>query len=370
MRQYQLISADDHVQEPPDTWQKRVPARFRDRAPKVVRTEQGDAWVIDGQATTLGMEVQAGKKFEEYKATGETYDSIRKGSFDPVERLKDMDIDGVDAQVLYSNTGTFRLLHLADVELQAACMRAYNDFLSEFCSTDLERLAGIGMVCADDVEEAKREAKRIATLPGLHGVILPLYPRMDPLNSDIYDPLWAVVQDLDLPVHVHVAVGDPRLSKPLGNDNPHIHGAYPAAMNDNFMGTYEALSKVIFGGMLERFPRLKFVLVEARIGWLPFFLERSDNVYQRHRHWSKLQLKEKPSFYFHRQVYATFIEDRAGIEARHRIGVGNIMWSSDYPHTDTTWPNSRKYIEDTFQGVNEEDRHKMLVGNAVKLYKL
>lgn len=369
MRHYHLISADDHVQEPPDTWQKRVPAKFRDRAPKVVRTDQGDAWVIEGSAVSLGMEVQAGKKFEDYKATGETYDSIRKGSYDPVERLKDMDIDGVDAQVLYSNTGTFRLLNIADVELQAACMRAYNDFLSEFCSTDLERLAGIGMVCADDLEEAKREAARVADLPGLRGIILPLYPRADPLNSNAYDPLWAVVQDLELPVHVHVAVGDPRLSKPLGNDNPHIQGAYPAAMTDNFMGTYEALSKVIFGGMLERFPRLRFVLVESRIGWLPFFLERTDNVYTRHRYWSKLQLKEPPSFYFHRQVSATFIEDRAGIEARHRIGVENIMWSSDYPHTDTTWPNSRDYIEKTFEGVGEEDRHKLLVGNAARLYR-
>ncbi len=369
MRQYQLISADDHVQEPPDTWQKRVPARFRHRAPKVVRTDQGDAWVIEGQSQSLGMEVQAGKKFQDYKATGETYDSIRKGSYDPVERLKDMDIDGVDAQVLYSNTGTFRLLNIGDLELQAACMRAYNDFLSEFCSTDLERLAGIAMVCADDIEEAKREARRVADLPGLRGIILPLYPRAEPLNSDVYDPLWAVAQDLELPVHVHVAVGDPRLSKPLGNDNPHIRGAYPAAMNDNFMGTYEALSKVIFGGMLERFPRLRFVLVESRIGWLPFFLERSDNVYKRHRYWSKLQLKEPPSFYFHRQVSATFIEDRAGIEARHRIGVENIMWSSDYPHTDTTWPNSRDYIEKTFEGVGEEDRHKLLVGNAAMLYR-
>ena len=368
MRQYRLISADDHVQEPPDTWQKRVPAKFRDRAPKVVRTDQGDAWVIEGSAVTMGMEVQAGKKFEDYKAAGETYDTIRKGSYDAVERLKDMDIDGVDAQVLYSNTGTFRLLQIADVELQAACMRAYNDFLSEFCRTDLERLAGIGMVCADDLEEAKREARRVATLPGLRGIILPLYPRSDPLNSDIYDPLWAVAQELALPVHVHVAVGDPRLSKPLGNDNPHIQGAYTAAMTDNFMGTYEALSKVIFGGMLERFPRLKFVLVESRIGWLPFFLERADDVYKRHRHWTKLALKEPPSFYFHRQVSATFIEDRAGIEMRHRIGVENIMWSSDYPHTDTTWPNSRQCIEETFKGVDQEDRRKLLAGNAARLY--
>jgi uncharacterized protein len=370
MRQYNLISADDHVQEPPDTWQKRVPPKFRDRAPKVVHTKQGDAWVIEGQAQSLGMEVQAGKKFEDYKAAGETYDSIRKGSFDPVERLKDMDIDGVDAQVLYSNTGTFRLLHIADLELQAACMRAYNDFLSEFCSTDAQRLAGIGMVTADDMEEAKRETERVAKLPGLHGIILPLYPRTEPLNSNFYDPLWAVAQDLELPVHVHVAVGDPRLSKFLGQDNPRVQGAYPAAMTDNFMGSYEALSKVIFSGMLERFPRLKFVLVEARIGWLPFFLERSDDVYKRHRYWSKLQLKETPSFYFHRQVLATFIDDRVGIENRHRIGVDNIMWSSDYPHTDTTWPNSRQYLERSFEGVGDEDRRKILAGNAARLYKL
>ena len=234
---------------------------------------------MDRQATTLGMEVPAGKKFEEYKATGETYDSIRKGSFDPVERLKDMDIDGVDAQVLYSNTGTFRLLHLADVELQAACMRAYNDFLSESAAPIWSGWRESGWSAPTISRKRSARPNESQLYPGLHGVILPLYPRMDPLNSDIYNPLWAVVQDLDLPVHVHVAVGDPRLSKPLGNDNPHIHGAYPAAMNDNFMGTYEALSKVIFGGMLERFPQLKFVLVEARIGWLPFFLERSDNVY-------------------------------------------------------------------------------------------
>jgi len=370
MREYKLISADDHVQEPPDTWEKRVPAKFRDRAPRVVRTKRGDAWLIEGQMQSLGMEVQAGKKFEDYKAAGETYDTIRKGSFDPVERLKDMDIDGVDAQVLYSNTGTFRLLNIADVELQAACMRAYNDFLSEFCSTDPHRLAGIGMVTADDMEEARREAERIAKLPGLRGLILPLYPRTEPLNSNFYDPLWAAAQDLELPVHVHVAVGDPRLSKFLGQDNPRVQGAYPAAMCDNFMGTYEALSKVIFSGMLERFPRLKFVLVESRIGWLPFFLERSDDVYKRHRFWSGLQLKETPSFYFHRQVLATFIDDRVGIENRRRIGVENIMWSSDYPHTDTTWPNSREYIDRNFEGVGEEDRHQIVAGNAARLYHL
>ncbi len=370
MRQYNLISADDHVQEPPDTWQRRVAAKFRDRAPRVVRTDNGDAWVIEGQATTLGMEVQAGRKFEDYKASGETYDSIRKGAYDPVERLKDMDLDGIDAQVLYSNTGTFRLLHIADVELQAACMRAYNDFLSEFCSTDTQRLAGIGMVTADDMEEAQREARRIAKLPGLHGIIIPLYPRTEPLNSNFYDPLWAVAQDLELPVHVHVAVGDPRLARPLENSNPRVRGAYAAAMNDNFMGTYEVLSKVIFSGMLERFPRLKFVLVEARIGWLPFFLERADDVYKRHRFWSKLELKEPPSFYFHRQVLATFIDDRVGIENRHRIGVENIMWSSDYPHTDTTWPNSRQYIERSFEGVGAQERRKILADNAARLYKL
>src|SRR5579883_3619411 len=161
---YNVISSDDHVEEPKDTWQSRVPAKLRDRAPKVVRVADGDAWEINGvRGKTIGLEAQAGKKFEEYKSSGESYDTIRKGSYDAHERLKDMDIDGVDAQTIFPNIG-LGIFGIEEHELQFACIRAYNDFLSEFCSVNPSRLIGIGLVPTDDVDEALSETRRIAKL--------------------------------------------------------------------------------------------------------------------------------------------------------------------------------------------------------------
>ena len=214
MGDYKIISADDHVEEPRDTWQSRVPAKLRDRAPKVERLEGGDAWTVDGKVVTrMGLQVQAGKKYEDYKLAGETYESIRPGSYDPHERLKDMDTDGLQAQVLYPNSG-FWVFAIDDLELQFACLRAYNDFLADFCHVNPNRLIGIGLVPTDDVEEGIRETQRIAKL-GLRGVLLPTFPRGEPLNSKAYDPFWATAQDLVLPVHVHLGLGDPRAKQIL-----------------------------------------------------------------------------------------------------------------------------------------------------------
>jgi predicted TIM-barrel fold metal-dependent hydrolase len=328
--------------------------------------------MIDGKlGATLGMEVQGGKKFEDYKASGETYEKMRKGFYEPHERLKDMDLDGIDAQVLFSNTGTFRLLNIEDPELQVACMAAYNDFLSEFCAADPQRLIGVAMISADDVAAAVREIQRVASLPGIRGVVMPLYPRCNPLNSANYDPLWAAAQDANLPLHVHQGTGDPRFSRFL-NAPPeqNLRGELMATMSDGSLGNYAALSKIIFGGVLERFPRLKFVSVEGNIGWLGYFLERADRTYRRHRYWTRFDLPMLPSEYFHRQVYATFIEDRVGVRIRDFIGIDNLMWSSDYPHTDTTWPNSRKYVEEMFKDVPAIETAKIVCGNARRLYAL
>jgi predicted TIM-barrel fold metal-dependent hydrolase len=130
------------------------------------------------------------------------------------------------------------------------------------------------------------------------------------------------------------------------------------------------LARLLFGGVGELFPRLKIVSVEGNIGWIPYFLERADRIYQRHRHWSRLELPMPPSEYFRRQVHATFIEDKAGIRLRDLIGVDNLMWSSDYPHTDTTWPNSLKAIDDTLAGVPEDEKRRIVGGNAARLYGL
>jgi len=366
MSGYRIISADDHVQEPKDMWQQRVPAALRERAPKVVNVDGGDVWMLEGQVVMkMGMNVAAGKKFEEYKLEGETYQTIRAGSYDPDERLKDMDADGVEAQVLFPNA--FWAFMVEDFELQLACMRAYNDFLADFCQTNPRRLIGIGLVPTDNVEAGVREAQRVAKL-GMRGLLVATFPKLGLLSSEVYDPIWAAAQDLGLPIHLHLAVGDSRGK--VFTEQRNVRGLMPGQILINSMGNMEALARLLFGGIGELFPKLKIVSVEGNIGWIPYFLERADRIYQRHRYWSRLELPMPPSEYFHRQVYATFIQDRAGIRLRDLIGVDNLMWSSDYPHTDTTWPNSVKCLEETLAGVPEDERRKLAGANAARLYGL
>jgi uncharacterized protein len=366
---YNVVSSDDHVQEPGDLWTKRVPDKLRDRVPRLERRPEGDIWIIDGKATMgLSLSVQAGKKFEEYRAAGVLWEDTRPGCYNPVERLKDMAADGVDAQVLYPNMG-LGLFNLDDTELQLACLRAYNDHLSEFCSTDPNRLLGIALIATDDVKTGVDELKRISKLTGLRGAMLPTFPRGEPLNSSTYEPIWQTAEDLGLPVHIHLRTGSRHAGSLFGNSGELI-GEKCAVLNLASLANYEALSRIVFGGVLERHPKLKFVSVEGNIGWLGYWIEKSDRTYKRHRHWTKLDLPNPPSFYYFRQIYSTFIEDKVGVQIRKTIGVDNIMWSSDYPHTDTTWPDSKKYIEESLEGVPADERYKILAGNAVKLYGL
>jgi predicted TIM-barrel fold metal-dependent hydrolase len=199
--------------------------------------------------------------------------------------------------------------------------------------------------------------------------MLPTFPRLEPLNSDLYDPFWAAAQDFRLPIHLHLAIGDdPRVRRFIRY--VHLRGSNPAMILMNSMGNMEAVARLVFGGVMELFPGLRFVSVEGYIGWVPFFLERADRIYKRHKYWSRLELPMPPSEYFRRQIYATFIEDKVGIRLRHLVGVENAMWSSDYPHSDTTWPHSVRYIEETLAGVPEVDKRKIIGENAAKLYGL
>ncbi len=368
MRQYDIVSADDHVQEPPDTFVTRVPAKLRDRVPRVQRGADGDAWVIDGKrGMTFGVSFEGGKKFEDYKFKGLTLDDARPGAWNPVERLKDMDLDGVDAEVLYPNLLAIYLIE--DLELQYACQRAYNDFLSEFCGTDPARLLGLAMIPTDSVELGVQEIKRVSKKEGIRGFLLPTFPRGEPLNSASFEAIWAAAEAEGLPVHIHLRTGS-RQTDALFNQDKKLFGNELAVLNLGALANYEALSRIIFGGILERYPKLKFVSTEGNIGWVPYFLERADRVYKRHRYWAKSDLPLPPSEYFHRQVLCTFVEDKVGVQVRHLVGINNIMWSADYPHTDTTFPHSHQYLDEHFQGVPAPERYQIVCGNAARLYGL
>lgn len=292
----------------------------------------------------------------------------RRGEWDPVARLEDMDTDRVEAEVLYTDVLCGAAYHGMPPEGRRAAFEAFNTAALEFASHDPKRLLPVYIVPVVDVAEAVAEVQRLAKA-GARALMLPLYPTdlgLPHYSDRRYDPLWAAISETGIPVsqHVnanqalfHVMAYDPTPAKGIFQSLPPI-----------FMA--EVLAGWIVPGTLARFPDLRIVLVEAGLGWLPYFLERLDTMKQRHGWDHYGMLDEKPSFYFRRQVMATFEEDRYGVEQRHRIGVENLMWATDYPHPDSTWPQSQQVLETHFQGVPVDEARLMIGANAARVYGL
>lgn len=375
MAQYELISADDHFAEPPDLWTKRLPSKFQDRAPRVERTQQGDGWRFPGGPwTPLGLGAQAGRKFEDYRYAGVTYEDVRPGVYEPRARLEDLDVDGVWASVIYPTTG-LGLPRIEDPELHLACARAYNDFCAEFASADPRRLLPVGVIPRTGVDAAVAELKRMRET-GLRAALLQALPSGAVWPSAQDERFWATAQEMGVVLHIHIGLSSRTASIPP-SDPPPVNPLLPILLRGYALiaqGCQDAFAGLIFSGVLERYPTVKWVSVESGIGWIPYYLERWDGVYERQRHWSKLDLPRKPSEYWRRQVYATFEEDKIGVNlaVRHPeyVGVENLMWASDYPHGDTTWPNSRQTVRDHFAGMPEEARRKITWENARRLYAI
>ncbi len=370
-RAYRLISADSHVNPSPAIYAELLPAQYRDRAPKVVQRGEEEVAVFEGREEHFEMLASvAGRRYQDYTIEGKTYQEGRAGGFDPVARLADMDTDGVDADVLFgSGSGGGVRLKTSDRPFRFALMRAYNDWLAEFCKAAPDRLIGIAEVPHWDMALAVQETQRARTL-GLRGVAIPAIPAYDTPSADpddrpytdrFYEPLWAALEDLGMPAHMHL--GSRPVTKGLDR-NMFIR------LTCNKAVMAEPIASFIFSGALERHPKLKVVSVESGVGWMAFIVPWMDNVFERHRHWTKSKLKEQPSVYFQRQVRGTFIEDPVGVRERHTIGLDVLMWSNDYPHSDSTWPRSRQAIEEQLHGVPEPERHKIVAGNAAALYGL
>src|SRR6266446_1338256 len=373
MAESRLISADSHVNEPGDLWLQRIDKEFHDRAPRVVDNlpgrQPGSYLVVEGiPPIHLTQGLGAGKKGEELVKFFQqsTYKDARQGGWDPAARLIDMASDGVEAEVIYTTLG-FRQFWLKDAALQRACFRAYNDWLAEYCAYAPRRLFGLALISLYDIDTAVMELRRCRDM-GLKGAMIWASPPADqPYSSPLYDPFWAAAQDLDMPVSLHAITGVERIQWE--------YGAEKRAMRQTVIPheIEKSFSILILSGVLERFPRLKIVSAENNCGWLPYYLQRMDRGFARFgpsgtaTPWpTKLTLK--PSEYFQRQMYCTFIDDSFGVASRHWIGVDNVMWSSDYPHTASTWPHSRDIIERDFKDVSEAEKRKIVRENAAKLY--
>ena len=291
----------------------------------------------------------------------------RAGHTDPVERLKDMDADGVDVSSNYCDTSAFRYLYLLKSGGPEAT-HAFNSALTEFASANPKRLIVSYQIPIHDIAVAVAEV-RWASENGCKSLQLPVFPPelgLPDYWDTRYDPLWTAIQDVDLPICCHIGLNTQL--EGLARRDPTPQKGILVAMTP--LSSAEALGMWILGGVFERFPLLKVVFVEPGLGWVSWWLSTVDDM-QARQGYDFPALKMAPSEYFHRNVFLTFIDEPDAIRHAHeRLGVENTLWSSDYPHPVSTWPRSHEVVGEMFGDVSSHERELVLSGNAARLWKL
>lgn len=386
--QYKCISVDDHIYEAADAYTSRMPEKFKDRAPRILEGDGVSAWVVEGlvRAPIGGLGAVAGRKFEDYSPDPVPggYSDLPTAYYDPKERLKIMDADGIDAEVLFPGLAGFGgggFFNIEDTELRSACYKAYNDHVAEdWIGLDPNRFVGQIALPLYDIDESVAEVKR-AYDKGHRAVLFtgdPTVLGLPALSDKHWDPLLATVQELDIPLSIHIGGGAPLpkegdAPKVAPGDNPLAVGAKSKAevmILTSLTSNISAMASVMFSGIMERFPKLKIVSVESGIGWVPYFLEQCDDIYMRQRYWTHSDLKLKPSEYASRQMYWNFWNEKAGMRLIDILGEDHVMFESDYPHSICNYPRTQEVVEDICEGVPAATRQKILADNAAKIYHL
>jgi predicted TIM-barrel fold metal-dependent hydrolase len=379
------ISADSHLDLgwlPADTFTSRVPKPFRDRVPRVVESEDGPFWEVEG--TRLSGVAGVGSRGRPYSpgrwaradrmAETGLYDdpSLRPGN--PLERWRDQERDGIDAEVIYGLFGIGPSIQ--DPDLRSLVYRTFNDFLIEFCAHMPDRYLGLACLPIEGPDAAATELHRAADA-GLRGAVMDILSAALPIHDRSWDPVWSAAQERDMPVSFHLGSGRPSSSitkaTVLGSMQPLSGGLLAEAATKMAalplgVGGAADYFGIVMGGALDRFPNLKIVLGESGIGWIPMLLERMDWVYE--NEFRALDLELRPSEYWHRQMFATFQKDAAGIKLIDALGPGHVMFASDYPHPDGIFPDSRSIAAVDFAGLSVADRDMIEGENAAALYQM
>jgi predicted TIM-barrel fold metal-dependent hydrolase len=372
---YGFMSVDDHVQEPPEVWTQRLSkAKWGDRIPHVERQADGsEHWVVDGQKLPLPGVALAGAAMADRAREPQRWEEVPKVAYAPAERLTAMDVDGVDYSVLYPTVAglageTFG--RLTEPELELACVQAYNDWLIEEWASASKRFIPQCIAPLFPVEATVNEIKR-AVAKGHKGVIYPSVPMMlrdvPHINEAVYDPIWATCQDLEVPVCFHAGASRAIQFPPYAGFSPQLSAAMEAITRP--VSSVLVVANFLYSRILFRFPKLKVVFAETSLAWGAYEMELADHQFERQRlHTEGYDMK--PSELFRRQCYLTGWFDKTGLQTRYYIGLDNLLWATNFPLATSTWPTSRDIIGRCFEGVSDDERRQVLVGNAAKLYKL
>jgi predicted TIM-barrel fold metal-dependent hydrolase len=383
-RNYRYISADSHYESPPEHWTHRVAKKYRERAPRRIKLANSkDALVLEGKPLVYGgTSLYGGRAPEIFDPAQLDYDNT-PGCGSAEQRLREQDQDGIDAEILFALD--VRNPAIRDKNAMIAVVQGFNDFFAEeYCAVDRDRLLGIAVLpnigVAEDIAEMER-CKR----SGLKGAWLSTFPSGKSFPTAEDDRFWAAALDLEMPLVVHTSfptkVGSretplfkyPR--EPQGEERPPTDFVQRFARQaPHHSGSVEA-SQLIIAGVFDRFPKLQIYWAENNVGWLPYFFEQIDHEYSTNRFWAERRLglprlTRMPSEYLKENAHWGFFEDRIGMKLRHEIGVERIMWSTDFPHVVTRWPNSLKVLDEQMTGVPNSERYKMVAENAIKFFHL
>ena len=399
-----IISVDDHVVEPPHVWQTWLPERFREAGPRVERKQWGDfrlrtgarydmvedpegmwgdAWYFEDrliyvQKRFVAIPLEATPdgdlaRFDRTKMvmTAVTYDEMRPGCYDRDARIEDFELNGVDGSLPFPTFPRFcgqTFYEGEDKELGLACVRAYNDWMvEEWCGPSRGVNIPLCIMPLWDVEAARAEILRNAER-GVRAFCfseIPTHLGLPSIHTGHWDPVFAACNDTGVTLCMHI--GSSSTTPAASPDAPAGVGGTLA-----FNNSMASLADWLFSGKLIKYPKLKLAYSEGQIGWIPYALERADTVWDQHDSWqhSKERIPEPPSTYYYGRIFGCFTADHHGLHSLDEVGENNICFETDYPHTDTTWPNTKPYVEKMLAGFDDDVIYKVLRGNAIRMLEL
>jgi predicted TIM-barrel fold metal-dependent hydrolase len=366
-----LVSVDDHVVEPPGLFDGHLPAQYQDLAPKAIKNAAGDdVWSYEGQELpNIGLNAVAGRPPAEYGIDPTSFAEMRDGCYDIAKRIDDMNANGVLGSMCFPSFPQFcgqLFSRTEDKDVALAMVRAYNDWhIDEWCGYEQGRFIPLAIPPIWSPELMADEVRRVAA-KGCHAITFSENPEKlgwPSFHSDHWDPFWAACSDVGTVVCLHI-----------GSSSQMVMTAADAPINVMItlqpINLVQASSDLLWSRVFREFPDVTFALSEGGIGWIPYFLERADYVYQHHRDWTGTDFGDQlPSQVFMERCIFCFIDDAFGLESRHHIGVDRICWECDYPHSDSTWPHSPELLAKSLSGIPDDEINAMTHENAMRLFQ-
>ena len=388
-----IISVDDHVIEPANVWQDRLPEKYKDVGPRVIQErgnmsfvggnfsyepdpdgQLGDWWVYeDKRVPQTRLSAAAGFDRDDVKVVGITYDEMRAGCYDPVARLEDMDVNHVEASLCFPSFPRFcgqTFMEAQDRDLAKLCVEAYNDWMvDEWCGDSGGRLIPLCIIPLWDAELAAAEVRRNAER-GVRAVCfseIPPYLGLPSVHDadGYWEPFVQACEETGTVINMHIG---------SSSKMPSTSADAPAAVGSTltFNNAMASMSDWLFSGLLVKYPEVKIAYSEGQIGWIPYILERADKVWEDNRGWGGVadKVPEPPSTYYYRQMYGCFFDDEVGLEMLERVGVSNVTFETDYPHSDSTWPHTEEVAQKLMGHLPDDVIRKLVRGNAIEMLSL